>query len=188
MSEKQQPKKLGRNAAVAGKSRVFYAFWPDEAVRPALQAWVDGAQAAAGGNPTQSRNLHMTLCFIGQVADEQLPMLSALAAELPWQPLELVLDRAGWWKHNRVAWLGCSSLPAALAQSARALRQQLLAHEIDFDDKPFVPHVTLLREVRPSQAWLDTLKPLPPVRWTLQRPVLVLAARDEQGAWYQPLN
>jgi hypothetical protein len=42
--------------------------------------------------------------------------------------------------------------------------------------------------VRPSQAWLDALKPLPTVRWTLQRPVLVLAARDEQGAWYQPLN
>ena len=48
MSEKQQSKKLGRNAAVAGKSRVFYAFWPDDAVRPALQTWVDGAQAAAG--------------------------------------------------------------------------------------------------------------------------------------------
>ena len=44
-------------------------------------------------------------------------VMSALAAELPWQPIELLLDRAGWWKHNRVAWLGCSSLPAALAQS-----------------------------------------------------------------------
>jgi 2'-5' RNA ligase len=187
MSENLPARKLGRNVAVAGKSRVFHAFWPDDVVRAGLQRWVDGAHAAAGGNATQPRNLHMTLCFIGQVADAQLPMLSALAAELPWQPIELLLDRAGWWKHNRVAWLGCSSLPAALAQSARALRQRLLENEVDFDDKPFVPHVTLLREVRPSQAWLEALKPLAPVRWSLQRPVLVLAGRDEQGAWYQPL-
>jgi 2'-5' RNA ligase len=57
----------------------------------------------------------------------------------------------------------------------RGLRHALTRSRIAFDPKPFVPHVTLLREARESRAL-----PAPePIRWDLEG--FVLAGPSARG-------
>ena len=59
----------------------------------------------------------MTLAFLGDCDGERLGELKAAAASVRVQPFELVLDEAGFWKHNRLAWAGRRKRPPRLTRS-----------------------------------------------------------------------
>jgi 2'-5' RNA ligase len=64
---------------------------------------------------------------------------------------------------------------------AAAIRQHLAARRIGFDAKPFVPHVTVLRDLA---APLEP-RPVAPIRWPVER-VELLASRFDRPS-YQTL-
>jgi 2'-5' RNA ligase len=59
--------------------------------------------------------------------------------------------------------------------------------QLRYDRKPFVPHVTLLRNV-PRAALSMTQIIDPPIAWLAHRPVLLQSIHDEKGTRYVALD
>jgi 2'-5' RNA ligase len=82
-----------------------------------------------------------------------------------------------------VLWAG-GAAPAALADLAARVRALLDAQGIRYDRRAFVPHVTLLRDLRREDAAAAAAAIEPPIQWWLDRAVLLRSAPDRQGSRY----
>jgi 2'-5' RNA ligase len=161
--------------------RLFFALWPDDAVRAQLARWSRGLHAVCGGRPTRDENLHLTLAFLGSVEEARAAEVERAANEVAPRVVTLVLDRPGYWKHNRIAWAGASVVPPELESVVSELRSALARSHIGFDPKGFVSHVTLLREAREPKA-MPALDPIP---WKVDGFALVQSVTLPRGSRYE---
>ena len=164
--------------------RVFVALWPSPGARTRLAEVTDGvARQATGARRILPPNLHLTLAFIGSLredrtADLALHLQRCEASEFDW-----VLDHVGYFHAARVLWAGGPENPAVLGLAAR-VRALLDRREIEYDRKPFVPHVTLLRNVA---RWALGNRPIdPPIAWPSNGPTLVRSKQGARGVTYVP--
>ena len=167
--------------AAAATARLFFALWPAAALQEKLAAWAK--RAAGAGRTMRAEKLHLTLAFLGATDSARIPELIALASEVRFAPIRLVLDEVGYWKHNRIIWCGAREEPAALAALVADLRARLAAAAVRFDAKPFVTHVTLVRNasgIPAGPAWTA-------LSWDAADFVLVESARVEQRIEYRLL-
>jgi RNA 2',3'-cyclic 3'-phosphodiesterase len=164
--------------------RLFFALWPDEEVRAQLAHWSRELHAVCGGRPTRDENLHLTLAFLGGVEEARAAEVERAASEVPPRVATLVLDRPGYWKHNRIAWAGASVVPLELESFVSELRGALVKSQIPFDAKTFASHVTLLRDAREARA----MPALAPIEWRLAGFALVQSVRLPQGNRYEILK
>lgn len=147
--------------------RLFIALWPDAGVRRALADCRDRQAWPAGSRPTPDAKLHLTLHFLGRVAEARLDELaSALALRLP--PFELVLDRVEAWPQGLVV-LGPGAAPPVLQQWHDELARVLRRLALPVEARRFRPHVTLARRAGTAGAWVQP----PPVHWAVHDHVLV---------------
>ena len=141
------------------------------------------AGGAGVGRSVAADDLHLTLAFLGntplEARDRLWPHVDALRAGA----FDLLLDQTGYWPHNRIGWLGCREISAPLAGLAERLRHGLREARVLFDAKPFVPHVTLLR-----QAESVPVSSCSPVHWRVRDFVLVASTRDVSGTHYRILR
>ena len=126
--------------------RLFFALWPDEALRLRLQEAAITIPVAAGGRRVSSSNLHLTLHFIGNVYFEQMDCLQAAARCVSASGFDLTLDVQGCFKKPQVAWLGCGNPPAALGDLHRQLGERLQTCNFRPEARPYHPHVTVARK------------------------------------------
>jgi RNA 2',3'-cyclic 3'-phosphodiesterase len=120
-------------------------------MREAMTRATAEAAGASGGRPVPPGNLHVTLAFLGSVAERRLaPLAAAARAAAPGvagEALELAFDHL---EHWRAAQLLCAVPPgpsAPLAALAGRLQARLAEHGFAPDLKPFRPHVTVARKV-----------------------------------------
>jgi 2'-5' RNA ligase len=164
--------------------RVFFALWPDAAALDALEAAASAGVACCGGRRMRRDSLHLTLAFIGAVNDAQLALLHEIAAGVAAEPYELVLDRLGWWRHNRILWAGCGETPSHQRRLYESLAGALATAGFRLDPRPHVPHLTLLRHAR-----CDGLPELAaPIRWRVEEFSLVESGLESAGARYRVLK
>ena len=164
--------------------RLFFALWPDEAVRVQLAHWTRELHAACGGRPMRTENLHVTLAFLGSVEEAQVAEVERAADSVALRPVSLVLDGPGYWKHNRIAWAGASVVPRELETFVAELRSALTRSHIGFDSKAFLSHVTLLRDAREPRA----MPALDPIEWRLDGFALVRSVTLPRGSHYKVLK
>jgi len=148
---------------------VFFALWPDTEVRDALAAVAEECKLECGGRQTPPEKLHITLFFVGDVERATVPRLQSVAGALAAAPFRLDITELGLWRHNRIVWAGSSSAPPTLAALVSDLTRGLTAHGVRSEDRPYVPHVTLLRNARtaPRQTRIA------PIAWQARELVLV---------------
>ena len=161
--------------------RLFFALWPPSELQGELAAWAK--RAAGRGRAMRQENLHLTLAFLGDTDAALVPQLMALAASVRFDPIRLALDRIGYWKHNRIIWCGASEEPNALLDLVEVLRARLDAGGMRYDHKPFVSHVTLVRDASglpADPAWI-------PLLWDTRDFALVCSARVDGRVTYQVL-
>ena len=161
--------------------RLFFALWPDDAVRAELARWSRELHALCGGRITRPENLHVTLAFLGGVEDARVAEIERTADTAGLRACTLILDRAGYWKHNRIAWAGASVVPPEVEALVSGLRAALAKSQIRFDAKPFVSHVTLLRDAREPRA----IPELAPIEWRLDGFALVQSVTLPRGSRYE---
>jgi len=125
--------------------RLFFALWPDEEIRREIVARRERL-GRVSRRQVPAHNLHLTLVFLGNLANERVTGLETLAEAVQAPPSSLTLDRFGWFPRPRVLWLG-GEAPAALARLQAQLHRRVLESGIRLDDRPFRPHVTLFRQV-----------------------------------------
>jgi len=168
-------------------TRVFFALWPPPVLAGKLADIAVTAAGQFGGRPTRRDTIHMTLAFLGDVAEARLPLLCASASRVVARSFDLTVDRLGFWRHNHLLWAGCRAVPPALPTLAGELSAVLdqAGFAIADRERRFAPHVTLLRRV-PA----DDCQPLPaidPLRWSCAHFVLVRSRLSAAGSSYQTL-
>lgn len=168
--------------------RLFFALWPDAAVRDRLNAASGKLHERRGGRRTRPETLHLTLVFIGEIALQRLPEVFAAAEGVTVEKFELLFDHADCWRHNHIAHLGVGYTPPALLELVGQLESRLAASEIPFDRRPYVPHITLLRKA--DCAALIEKPVLQPIRWPARDFVLVSSRSrawetryEQRGRW-----
>jgi 2'-5' RNA ligase len=179
--------------------RVFFALWPDEAVRAELAHATQKAARGSGGRPVPSENLHATLLFLGSVAESRVADLVGVAAraasaaevgasiESGATP-DFLFDRVELWTkaHVLVATTSATVSPAhTLAQAlANVLQRETAALRFTPDLKSFRAHVTLARKVVRVSRALE----MRPVRWSLDGFALVQSRTEPEGSVYTVLG
>jgi len=160
--------------------RLFFALWPDDAVRERLVA----ASRQWSRHPVPEHNLHMTLVFLGDCTAAQRACYCAAAAGVAGAPFTLALNFLGGRARSGIQWLGSSETPAALLQLVRELSRALLACGFEPEKRRFLPHVTLSRKVRKPivKAGLDALL------WAVSDFALVESVPEPGGVRYQVLE
>jgi 2'-5' RNA ligase len=178
--------------------RVFFALWPEgDSLRAAVARATHEVVGICGGRPVPAHNLHVTLVFLGSIAEDRLPELEALAARVAGtnvaSPSELIFNRIEYWQRPRV--LVATASPSAGVVVAGALAAKLFeaassagfAPDLkslglvgDASSSPFRPHVTLGRKVPGPIAAVD----IGPLRWGFTRFALVQSQRGPDGSEY----
>lgn len=165
------------------RQRLFFALWPDEALRLTLYKVTRRAVQASGGKPVAPENFHITLAFLGQLDASGAEAARQAAAATAGNVFDLVLDRLGFWPEARVVWSAPSAVPAAGHNFANTLRAELRARSIEVDVRPFLPHLTLARKVsRPGD--MGTMHA---VHWPVREFVLVRSVTGRHASEYHPL-
>lgn len=164
--------------------RVFFALWPDATTRGALDGLASQAVKSCGGRRMRHDTLHLTLVFIGAATPAQRAVLCEAAGRVRAAPVEFVLDRLGCWRHNHIAWAGCQNASPGLRDLQAELSLNLVQAGFPEEERPFAPHVTLVRNARCGE-----LPPIePPVRWRALEFSLVESHLSLQGARYRVLH
>jgi 2'-5' RNA ligase len=161
-------------------ARLFFALWPDEAVREALVRETRKAVRASGGRPVPPENLHATLVFLGSVPIHKIDALRAIAARISSEAFALEVDRLEHWAKPQVLCASATNTPAPAADLARTLRDDLLDAGFAPDVKPFRAHVTLARKV----GRVARLLSMRPVAWRCADFALVESRTEPSGSLY----
>jgi 2'-5' RNA ligase len=160
--------------------RLFFALWPEASIQHALHAVALQIRRRCHGRVMRPDTLHLTLLFLGAVAQSRLPELDAAASHVHVQRFHLELDAVAGWSHNRIVYAYSTHPPHALERLADALREAVAGAGFCFDRKAFVPHVTLLRNV---ERFPYTSVPMA-VNWPVQRFALVQSVAQAKGMRY----
>lgn len=166
--------------------RLFFALWPDAALREQIWWASRRAVAACTGRPVVKENLHVTLAFLGNVNAGLLPGIRAAAADIQMPGFEFSLDEMGFWARPKALVVQPSSFPQELPELVNALWRAL--EPLQLSGNPgaggvYRPHVTVARKaVCPTELVLEA-----PVCWTARDFCLVRSVTDPAGARYEPL-
>jgi len=130
----------------SARARLFIALWPGDAARKALVAYQSEWAWPRGAALVAAERLHLTLHFLGAVARDRLPELTA-GLRVPSEGFDLCLERSELWAGG-IAVLRPGVAPHALTSLHERLGDALRKLDQPTDDKPFTPHVTLARRAK----------------------------------------
>lgn len=169
-------------------NRLFFALWPDEAVRDqALEAARDlKVRMQPAGHLSKREMLHVTLAFLGNtVTPEQQAAAMECAAQVRGEPFTLALEHASSFRSGGMPWwLGPRETPPALTAVHRQLHELLVRAGVAPEREKFVPHLTILRDT-------GVFLPPTPVRrieWRVGSFTLMRSRMDLQPAVYETLG
>lgn len=135
--------------------RLFLALRFTDAERDELEGIACAAAARMRrGTPALRENLHLTLAFLGMcdARTEEAARLAGAAAAEAAGPVSETLGDLGSFSYRRssVIWRGVSEESGLRGLQAR-IAAELKEQDVPFDDRPFVPHVTLVRGAAAQQ-------------------------------------
>jgi 2'-5' RNA ligase len=162
-------------------SRLFLALWPDPTCRQQIAAHAAQWTWPAGCARYLPADWHITLHFLGVVANSRLPTLVAALAQ-PVETFELLLDQPTLWPHG-IAVLCAGDTPQPLAALVGRLGQALRDLGLPVETRPYRPHVTLARHAQAAMLPMAA----PPVRWPASAYALVRST-DEREPRYRVIQ
>jgi 2'-5' RNA ligase len=180
------------------RARLFVALDLPQTVRQGIVAWGRKALADPALRPLAPESLHVTLAFLGWMAEKEIPRLAGIVEESrgPAPRIELgeAVPRPERGRPRLFALPGSS--PATVELQAGLQERLVEARLYEPEKRPFWPHVTVARVKRaergskrparvsrpPGALPKGLLRPFDGVRITLYRSEL-----QPQGAQYTPL-
>jgi 2'-5' RNA ligase len=136
--------------------RLFFALWPEEDVTRRLAGAASLLKVEGRGRLVSSRNYHMTLAFVGEIAELKLAVLQQIGRSLRASQFTVVCDALEFWAQPRVVVAAVQEVPPALLELSAGLHDA-----IGLPRAPWRAHVTLARKV--TQA--SVLPAMSPIAW-----------------------
>lgn len=168
--------------------RAFIALDIPQALREDVAALARQLKTSVRGRFVPRENYHVTITFLGDVIERELAdaMLALDEAASRFAPVELAPDGLGKFgrANDATLWLGFTQDPK-LMELAAFVREGFDDAGVNYDSKPFVPHLTIAR-----RAALDsgTLPALPfPAPAHADELTLFKSTLTGDGAIYEPV-
>ncbi len=161
--------------------RLFFALWPDEALRERLHDTANRVPIEGAARRVPRNNLHLTLHFIGNVYFEEMICLQRQARRVRADKFRFDIDCQGSFSKPRVAWLGCRDAPAALGELQAQLGRQLQLCGYQPEARRYHPHVTVARKIGP----VTDCGPFGPIPWTVTEFALIEVEQLDNGVQYR---
>jgi len=164
--------------------RMFFALWPDLETRATLGGEDKTLFGGSGGKQVPPDEFHLTVRYLGPIAEDMLPDLLDLGARAARATAASVieLDSVEWWKEAEVLVRVARTTPEALLRLDEALVIGLKAVGLATDLRPLKLHLTLVRKVRPHPLGTG---PATPLAWPADS--LSLIASPGKTARYEVL-
>ena len=128
--------------------RLFFALWPDNRQRDRLRDVINSVARSVEGRAEDRRNWHITLAFVGELAEQRIPELQQRAAEIRVEPFRLGFDRLEYWPRPKLACLTAPTVPTELQALVAAFDSMLLDFGVSPEDRTYRPHITVSRSAR----------------------------------------
>ncbi len=167
----------------AQRQRLFFALWPEDALRQRLRQETRAARESLGGRAVKADNWHVTLAFVGSVTAEVRDCLTSAAAALELPGFDLRLNRYGFWARPRVFWLGSDEVPEPLQALVDGLNHAFESCGLEPERRPYRVHMTLCRKVRHGSR-----EPAPDILWPVHDFALVESVSTPDGVDYRVLQ
>jgi RNA 2',3'-cyclic 3'-phosphodiesterase len=164
--------------------RLFFALWPSDEFRAELEAATLSLARASGGRLIPPRNFHVTLLFLGEISNQKFPAIQQAAEGMAGSPaFALDFDTVESWGRRLLSLTLSAPSPAAIVL-AEELRASLRGELKQLDERPYLPHITLARDL-PRGLQPQKIKPL---RQQVNDFALVESVRDAGGSHYSVLE
>jgi len=164
--------------------RLFFALWPDDRQRDRLRDVINSVARTVEGKVIDRRDWHITLAYIGDFAEDQVPALQERAGDIEVEPFHLVFDRLEFWAGPRVACLVAPTVPAEMKSLIAALHGLLQDVGVMPEDRTYRPHITVARNVRTFAT--ERLAQKATTDWSSFK--LVESVSGPGGVTYRPLK
>jgi 2'-5' RNA ligase len=164
--------------------KLFFALWLSDRQRELMRDTLRPVLSAVEGDIIDRRNWHVTLVFIGNFPEEQIPFLLAAAEDIETEPFRLRFDRLEYWQRTKVAALMALAVPPALESLLQALETKLKAFDLEAENGLFRPHITVARRARQ----FETMHLTRPVDLEMQDFELMESLPGPSGVSYRPLK
>jgi 2'-5' RNA ligase len=143
-----------------GTWRVFCAIELPSLVLEKISAHINRLQLTAPDSPaswSRPENVHLTLKFIGEIAQNRVSDLSHAVANAVagFSPFEIVIKDTGSFPKRgtpRVFWIGIDDASGELAQLQVKLDEECLRFGFEKEVRAFNPHLTIARGRKPQGA------------------------------------
>ena len=166
------------------RQRLFFALTPSDELAQAFHEVALAELQACRGRCLKPEQIHLTLRFLGSTDHDRAMCLREAAGRLTLPAFELVFDTLGYWPRPRVLWSMPSHVPSALTDLAAQLERIAVACGLPPESRPYVPHLTLLRNARQRPANVS----MSPLRWPVDSFALISSQTLPQGAIYTELQ
>ena len=101
-----------------------------------------------GGTPVDSTQLHITLAFLGECEDSAKGPAELVLCRCSSMQIPVVCDLTDYGyfgnENDALIWQGIESR-GQLEELAATVREGLTQRNLSYDEKPFVPHISLLK-------------------------------------------
>ena len=131
-----------------GTRRIFFALWPDDRQRDRLRDVINSVARTVEGRVIDRRNWHVTLAWIGDFPERQIPDLQSRAAQIQVKPFRLSFDRLEFWARPKVACMVGATVPAELQALVADLHIVIQDFGVIPNDRTYRPHITVARNAR----------------------------------------
>jgi 2'-5' RNA ligase len=169
----------------ADGQRLFFALWPDQGAHEALAELRATLRPRVPGRWLSPSSFHLTLAFLGAVAETRLPDVIAVAGSIGLPGFCLELDRWVWWPGPRVLALAPRSPLRELMNLARTLTAGLASIGFEPERRNFRPHLTMARDVRLNPGTLTLARA---ISWHAGQFCLVASRQTSMGSRYEILQ
>ena len=164
--------------------RLFFALWPSEQIRQAIVEAASPLLHDMTGRIMQPQNLHITLHFIGSVSGDKKDCLHEAAKSIIAHPFELSLDCFGRFSKAKIFWMSTQNPPPELNHLHQNLAEALFACDYQCDQRPYSPHVSLLRKYNTAEIEHPEFS----INWQVEEFVLVESTQQKSGVNYQVIQ
>jgi len=163
--------------------RLFFALWPSDATREKIIEF-DDLLIAPRLKKVATKNLHVTLVFLGLLDEKQEQNIIKAAKNIAASSINMQFDQLTLWQQKRgILCLTSTSQPKSLLTLVKHLQDRASEQGIELEQRPYTAHITLARNLKQHPE--INVKAIP---WHSDKFVLVHSVSTDHGVDYQIID